>query len=755
MIISQGTKKFESLENAKKRLKSDSTRVAIHGEKRVVTVRPQIVQSFPGSVEQLFELGMKLGGHPLELFKVERQACEDRDATKEFVIARTLVLHDWLWEQKYGEIMSQLTIFLKRTIEEGSFEGDIKQYETVRDFIATLDSSTQGLNAIQSDTRLVDVKSKIDSLISDTIGIPLSIRLRVEMTSEMHLWLNDPHSPYFAPQLIDTEYLPPSKLYLTLLKHPDLQKLHEEKTSKVYSDFLDQRLALVLYNQKQEEHFTGRGANKSSLLGEQTTPDIFDQLNDDQKKALLTLYFAKMNPIKIIQEAMVFASFSEHLLSNQHDELPPDYKNEMGEFFNGFGDLQELFDLFSENPNFQMQLLDEMMEEEMLEEMLEELEEDDEERDFEELQEIFDEHILLNDDLSLRDKGILAYALFANYGNIDLDYIADLSSVSKQTIRKSIKKLEDYGYINICLDCDDYHMNLELIDAEYLCTEVYEPFLDVLERDDLSWEAKAIFVWSEIKGADDPEEVVIWSTDRLSVVKKAYKELMDADLMFTGAQIADMKEHIENRHRELRVKVKEDTNAWYVGELKGLLKGILAASTPSTNLLNARYPNFENMLPIQVAVVADDPEIIQRLLDIKGIHIPRETVAETLGEIHPLMLAFEMESLQVIPVLLKREEFSRDLLLIRDCFEGIIERRASATCLVYALQYINNERKQGLVDYLLVSAVFANREDYASVLLDAGASPYAPLIEGEQSAMQFVIEHDLHTFVRLFNELAG
>lgn len=769
MYLIQGRKKFSTLEEAKENLDPEGGRIAIIGEERVATIRPQIVHNFPGTLEQLYELGLKLGGYPSEVYLKNKKHFDEQDLMKEMIFARTLAYLDWLWEKKYETILNDLISYLARIVKQSNLSKELNQYETVEQLLDAFKT-----NALREGKYVVvpaaeAMKEVINHEIKAQIGWALVEHLSSVAKNELDSFINDPYSPYFKE--VSVSGMPKTeKIYITLRKHPDIQKVFNDYARRIEQDLLQSKPTFLLQDQKSELIFARRESQVNDLFGESEeviSGNIFAHLSEQQKQTLLTLYFAKFNPIKLIHEAMVSASFGEHLLSEHESEIGEEMKEHIGYFLKELGDLQKLENIFLSHPLFAVEMMHDFIAKHFdgdtsdvdEENDLFDLDDEDEEDDFDfdqlvmdEYKSNFNEHILRNTRLSWREKGLLAYAFFVSDGYIDMDEIEEVSLHSKQTVRKSLKRLEELGVISYEMDFGGlYSINLEGLDDWSFVDDPYKSFFDFLTDDRLSWEAKGVNIWFEINGTEDPEDLVEWSTDKITAVKKIYKELHETGLIMSREDLLNIEDLYEEKVQMAKDRLKERVRTWYEEHLKHSLLVLLQSQTPSPALLNAKLPEQENMMAIQIATIAGDTEAVGKLLKIEGITLPLEVDFEDMEDMHPFLLALEMDIREMLPILLDSPAVTESESIIADALDHHIRRKGSIPCLQEAIQHLGGlENKQALLDWLLVTCLIEMEPGYAEVLLEAGASPEAPVIHEDESAMNIAQEHNIKEFIELF-----
>ncbi|MGV2886196.1 hypothetical protein [Paenibacillus taichungensis] len=610
------------------------------------------------------------------------------------------------------------------------------------------------------------MNDKIEQEIVSHIGVGLSKHLLNVMPKELDAWINDPYSPY-CKESLDFDEASYAECYLALRKHPDIQKVHDDFMMRVERDLLQAKPSLLLMKPNKESIFNRRESAVDNLIGDSSEggpKNIFGHLTEQQKQTMLQLYFAKYNPIKLIHEAMVSASFSEHLLAEHKGEIGDELKEHLDIFLNELGDLQKLENIFMSHPLFAADIIHDMLaghfenveDDEHDHDHLFIDEEDEDGREgylISEQKDYFNKNILQNTAFSWREKGLLAYAFFVNNGVIDLDDIEEVSLHSKQTVRKSLKRLLEIGAVTHDFSFDLYTIELgEFEDDYYFGDEPYTPFIEFFEDYDLSWEAKAINVWFEINGSGNPEELMKWSTDNLAAIKKAFKELEEAEFIMSNETVMEMKGIIDHTLSEIKETAKERVTAWYNENLKDTLHQMLRANKPSADMLNAKYPAQSGMTALQIVTIANDIEALRAILKIEGIDITDGLLVLDLENAHPLMLAFDMKNLEVLPILLDSSAIIENQELVGKAFKHLLDEENSGEVLKEALQHLGAaEYRQDMINWLLVACVMEMEPEYAQILLQAGASPNALIINGDESVKSFVNEHDLKVFIDLFN----
>ncbi|RRJ54841.1 hypothetical protein EHV15_35295 [Paenibacillus oralis] len=768
MYLIQGRKKFISLDEAKAKLDLEGGRVAIIGEKRVATIRPQIVQNFPGTLEQLYDLGLKLGGYPVEVYLKSKVQFDEQDSLKELFLARTFAYLDWLWEQKYEAITSDLISYLTQIIRQSNLVEDLAEYESVEQLLQVFKTNTLRDGNFTVVPATDAMKDRMEHEVLSHVGAALSKHLLSSMQKELNAWINDPYSPFFKEPL-DFDEISYTKCYQILRKHPDIQKVHNDFISKMERDFLQMKPLFLLMKPNKEPAFNRRESTLEDLFrdsNEGGPKNIFGHLTEQQKQTMLQLYFAKYNPIKLIHEAMVSASFSEHLLVEDEGEIGEEMKEYLSIFLNELGDLQKLENIFLSHPLFAAELVHELISKHFEEDAVEKPDHDelfdiDEDVDkglgeliIEDYKRFFNENILRNTNLSLSEKGLLAYAYFVNGGYIDLDEIEDVSVHSKQAFRKSVNHLLELGLLSVkkeygnllVMDFDEpENNNIVLVDS-------YDPFVGFLSDTQLSWEAKGINTWIELNGMENPEDLVMWSTDKITTLKKSFKELHEVGILLTKEEFEDIQAFFEEKSVLVKKQIKEKISLWYDEHLKSSLQVLLQSNHPPIDFLNAKIPAQNNMMAVQIATIANDAEMVRSLLKLEGIVLPLKVDSlDDMGEMHPLLLAIEMDNPELLPVFFELSSVLDNQYLVGETFTLLIKRKGPLSCLREGIKLLEGaEYRQDLLNWLLVTCVLKMQQDYAEALLEAGASPEEPIINGGETALGLAEKHGLHVFLDLF-----
>jgi ankyrin repeat protein len=154
---------------------------------------------------------------------------------------------------------------------------------------------------------------------------------------------------------------------------------------------------------------------------------------------------------------------------------------------------------------------------------------------------------------------------------------------------------------------------------------------------------------------------------------------------------------------------------------------IFAADAASAELLNARYPSKYDLNAIQLATLADDGEMIQKLLQIEGLQMSDPFQKDQ----HPLLLGFRSGSHKAVTTLLKDIRISEQPELISVFFGNVIMDEVPADVLVSYLDAYNSDIKDELISKMLLPALMRKNKEIMEVLLKAGASPTAVIVDNK------------------------
>jgi hypothetical protein len=769
MILSQGRKTFLSLEEAKKQIKPDGERVSVIGDARAVTIRSEIVRSFPGTIEQLYDLGIKLGGYPLDFFKSNRKQCEELDAAKELVMARAIAFMEWQWEHQHPRIIEDISMSLRTVIEKNGLLQEADKHGTISDFLLSfrLDAFDKDSKAVKA-TGMELMEDNIRYQIGQIIGLKLSAHLQATMPKELGMWINDEFNECFVEKWDVEQHQAHSneELYRVILQHPDIRNLRDDFMERVRGEFYRLSPAVVLLEQRSKN--TNRVAGSEEPVTEIYKPsDIIKSLSQEHIQALLTLYFAKFNPLKLISEAMIFTSFTEYLADNNAVEVPEEIKKHMASIASELGDLQELENIFSKHPLFTAQLVSDMMfgagDENGFSfgfgtsdiDVQPEFNPYGPQYEGEEKEEghklAFGHHILRNPELSWREKGMLAYSYFMGDIDLDIDDLTNLGPHSKQTIRKSLKQLEEIGAAKKCGNCDILHMNIDFLGERCIFVfNPYEPFEDFLTNDELSWEAKGVYCWFKIIGSTNQEALEAFSKDRLSSLVKAFEELSDGNMILSQLEVEQLREIVDDEMAEQMEITKETFVDWYEESLKPILKQIINMPKLNADVLNARYPAFDNYSAVQLATIAGDIEMVEALLKVEGIELYEEYRDVT----HPLHLAYVYDAENMIPLLMKFPQISTNEEDVGSFVLRIILEGAPVSMLKATMQHLESVYKQPMLDRMMNVAIVEATVDHVMTLLELGASPNTVVFKG-RSALELTKENGMLDLYRLLKKFAS
>lgn len=681
MLLYQGRKKFESIKNAQKELDPAGRRICLHNDELVVTIRPLVVQTFPGTVEQLFELGLKLGGTPIEVWIQNKKRCEDIDARKELALAKILQLMEQGFNAQGQLWKSRLTEYLRSLIELGLGSSNDIRYDSFEKVSDLLLSFVVPGEAGKEIVALQRFSIEINNSITDDLGLYVVTYL-LQSSKELMTLIRDPYSPYFNSNW--ESILDPNErnvmLYRTLLEQPDLKTHHMDVVNRIKKDLYDLNPILL------KEVRNRANLPLNTLIPESKEEwNISDFLRDISKDALLlllSLYFDMYNPLSVAHNSYLGALMMKDVLTATEDII--NVENNVQEAFikKVDGDIPLLRELISKlelNKEFMFNHIIDM--EEQDEEMDFDLEDllDEEEDDFDERILHFMLTVLEDSRLSWKAKALYAYVFFEGFGSCDIQSLVDKSSDNKQALKSGLKELEkqEYGFCD--KDMFSLYLQPEEFDDDLEDEETLEEFSSVLENSTLSWKAKGMALFSIINGPFLSESILLrMSGDSKQSIKEGLKELQDCKCI----DIAILEEMFEDtpgqRMGTLLMDNKDNISSWYHHELRTQLHTWLQVPNPSIHLINAIYPSMRELTALEMAVIADDVETVERLIILEGINLP----LKTLDKLSITQTALICGSYCSLRALLNNEQVRKDQLsMFMTVVTGISEEIADLSIL--------------------------------------------------------------------------
>jgi len=739
VLIYQDRRKFTSLDDARMNVDVSGRRVAIIHEDKVVTIRPHVVKSFPGTLDQLFQLGLKLGGYPVEVYKQRNRECEYRDETKELIFTRTIAQMNFLAEKKREQILRDLLNQLRMMTDQLKLWSSVSDHSSISDYllsfrVASDSTSITGMEAFEH---------YIDRFVVERIGVEVANYLRSNYLNELRVWINDRYSPYFLKKFSGS--LTASDVYAIFLQHPDLHDLHNEIKKKIRNDFykLNPQLLFVssehtLDNQEyitehKTEYFSEH--NRIDLFFHEkpwVTEQIFEVFDKQQILYILSTYFRILNPIQIVHEMMALSSMSQLFLKDHKHLLDQESVKQLESFVQRMYPLKEYEIKFFANPEIvESHKRSRRKTEEDLAMQFELSMRTGQPLDGGEFaaKTWFKERILKKRTLSWGEKGILAYAFFVGKGKIEISKLAELSSQKLFYIKQMIQRMEKNQVIYYCNRCNCFHMT-ETRDFEWRkgpCSfgeGIEQSFHYFMYDHELSWEAKGLYTWMQCTDTLEPDLDLFYSlsNDPMEIVERAYQELFDQGYVAFMRDEANIeKQALEFLH--LR-KVCEE---WYSKELRPVLQMLFETNSATSELLNVRFPSKYDLNPLQFAALMDDDEMIKKMLQVEGLQMNDPFQMD----FHPLLLAFRSGSHRAVTTLLQDIRISEQSELITLFFGNVIMDEVPAEVLVRYLDAYKSGLKDELISKMLLPALLRKNKEIMEVLLKAGASPNAVIVDNK------------------------
>ncbi|MEK5357755.1 hypothetical protein [Paenibacillus sp. FSL L8-0709] len=716
MFLYQGRRKFESFSAAKQELDPVGRRICIHNEERVVTIRPAVVQTFPGTIEQLFELGLKLGGTPLEVWKENKKRCEEMDASKELAFAKSIQLMEQGYNAHAEQWKSQLTEYLKSLIEFGLENGDVVRsdsFEKVSDLLLSFMMSDEEGNKILA---LQLFSNQIHKLVTDNLGTYV-ISYLLQFSKELMALIRDPYSPYFNSNW--EGILDPNErnimIYKTLLEQPDLKVHHLDVVNRIKNDLFE--MNPVLMKEVQNRTLLPLKNLVPESQEEWKMKDFLRDISPEALSLLLSIYFGLSNPLTIAHDVYLSAVMMKDVLLGSGDLLELD--NQAQEAFiqkieSDVPLLRELIEKLEVNKDFLLEHMIELDKEEFSEEWLEhDIEDlfDEDDLMYGKYIDYFEETVMDDSELSWKAKALFSYVFFVESGYCYIDSILEESKESKQVVLLGLKELEKqgYGFIN---DNQVFSLHMHPEDLDDEDDEVLEAFISVLENEGLSWKAKGIGLFYILYGFASEFLLENVSIDSSRSIKAGLKELMENGLIpnVNHMTVSERKTIIA------LLDIKNGVKDWYNLVLQPEIRSWLKGSIPSIHLLNAIYPSMANLTALEMAVIADDVQMVDYLLQLENIELPVRSVDKP-SITQTALICGSFSSLQV---LLRDERIKNDkdslymtiicgiieetdLAIIRDLLMTGIDLNATSFSLPSPLQIALQKKKLdlGLIKLLL------------------------------------------------------
>ena len=740
MIISQDRRRFSSLDDAKNNLDLAGRRVAIILNDKVVTIRPQIVTTFTSTQLQLFQLGEKLGGYPLDVYKERKRECEHRDETKEFIFSYSLAHLNYIADIHSGLIVQELEKLIRHTTNKDSRTQTLTEQVNTTHFLLSNEADQNDATI----TTIKDLDGMIDLLVSQTIGVEVASYLKLNVHNELRIWINDRFSPYFINKY--TESLSALEVYKLLIQHPDIRDLHHSIIKKVEHDFykanINKQLEIHIVgdpsSEIREDNYQHESLQKTDISIESNhtrsfynkkkwhTEEIFDVFSKEQILSLLHTYFNIINPIQVIHDLIADNLMSQLYIKDNKDSsqklaTPVHNVNLLIECERKFNENQKILDSHQLQRLKTKHELANHFERSMRSDPLEE-------DDGSAAKTWFKERILDRSSLTWGEKGVLAFSFFLSKGILNTDKLLEINTQSKPMLKKIIKNLLDKEILFISSERSIYHMKDTKdfdwnVERELHVVFPLQSFESFMFDNELSWDAKGLYTWMQCTDTIEPdtEYLLSLSSSRRDDVERAYNELLEQGYVV----YLDNAATVQNQAIE-HLYIKEACVDWYYRELGPLLRQVFSINDVSVDLLNAKYPSKYNYNAIQLAAMANDEEMIRKLIKVDGLDLTYLS-----HEDNPLLLAFRSGSNQAVTILLKESYIAEHTDLVSFFFSNVVMEEVPTDIIVRYLAAYHSQSKDEVVSRLLLPALMRRNRNIIEVLLQAGASPHAFIVDGK------------------------
>lgn len=747
MFISQDRNQFYSLKEAQKGIDESGGRVAICQSDQVVTINPQVVKNFPGTIKELFDVGRVLGMYPIEVYKQIKSDCELRDHAKELVYTRAIGHMVFLSEQRAIKLLDDLLCFVRSLIEANNLQTSIPLHNSVMDFLLSFRMKVEDRKNLVSITALQACEEYLEQLIIQSIGVALIHYLRSSSPDELQICISDPYSVFNVDIGGNLES---EELYKLLLHHPGILSHHEQIKNKIRND---------VYYANPLEVFTD---SNSTLIEEPkpiihvepwNTKDIFNVFSKEQIYTILNTYFSIMNPIQVIQELTTLRSMARLFLKEHREAFEKENIEQLEELVQKINQLREFEHIFQANPQLaQTHYLkqDNDGHLEVSNTNVSEFEDDwlEDHVDSKWAKEWFNDTLLERRDLTWEEKGVLSFVYFVGAGSLNFDKMMKYSHTPRSALRKTVDRLESEGVLISCEECGAYHLKSisELdwhIGKSLLCQLPIESFKGFIKDDELSWDAKGIYTWIQCSGNKhyDIKQLTSLSNNPPLLVEQAYYELIDQGYL---VQVENIDQQLKNDVHSCK---KENILKWYEEELKPALQKLLTLPGDLSNILNAKYPAGCDFTAIQVASISDDVEMVGALLQINELILHD---SDDLHQ-HPLLLALYCGNHAAAEKLLEDQRVVNQSEIINIFFGNAIMEEIPPHQLSSYLSKLRIPDKKQVVSKLLLPALMRLNRDVIRELLKAGASPYIEIVN-KKTAMDIAKDREEVDIIMLFKE---
>jgi hypothetical protein len=755
VFISQDRRMFSSLLEAQNQIIESGRRVVIGNEEQVVTFRPQTVKTFPGTIEQLFELGKKLGAYPIKVFKKKKRECEKRDHSKEVAFSKTIGHMIFLSEQRANTLVHYLLLYVRSLIDRLELHHLARVDGVVSDLLLSfrIDISREG--DLYSVTGMEACEEHLEKLVVEMFEKDLIRFLKENEEDNLRVWINDPYSAFNTKYSVKTS---DAVLYKILLQHPDILQQHKACKERIRSEFYNLDANLIFTRESPQSIEINTNSDFSSSIRLWNTKDIFEIFTKEQIYTILNTYFSLMNPIQVIQELTTYRSMIQVFLKDHRDVYDPNTIEQLETLLSKMDRLREFEPIFQANPqilhaHYIKQFKIAQMNSDYFNGIKIEGDQGMDRKDDERPKEWFKETILERKELTWEDKGILSFAFFLGAGCLELDEIMKYSHSPRSVLRRTIQRMESNKVLLTCDDCGSLHIKWvsELgweQGVELLHQLPMKSFESFIKDDELSWAAKGIYTWikcSDSSSIYEIEKLAALSNTPPQLVELAFHELIDQGYVVQPgvSGTADLQ---ANEHR----RIKDILSEWYINELRPALNALISLPGEKAHVLNAKYPTKYGYTAIQTASIVDDVAMVEALLKVDGIMI---LDSNDLTQ-HPLLLSYYSGSHAATERLLEDRRVIEQEELINIFFGSAIMEEIPAEQLCKYLNKLDVPDKSQVVSKFLLPALMRKNEDAIRVLLKAGACPHTVIVD-KKTAMDIAKDREEVDIILLFKQYSN
>lgn len=745
MFISQHRIQFSSLEEAQTKIDEGGRRVVIGNGEEVVTIRPQIVKSFPGTIEQLFEIGKKLGSYPIDIFKLKKRELELQDHSKEIAFSRTIGHMIFLSEQRANSFVREMFEFLRSLIERLNLKELVLGHKEVSDFLLSFRTDVNRNGMTVSITGMEACEGYLDELVIRKFGEEIIQYLKEHVEDHLRNWINDSFS-VFSSQY--SEDLSADHLYKILLEHPDILLQHEEIKSKIRSEFYNSNPNLIIETDLLKDNDTTSDLDLGYPSESWDTKGLFEVIIKDQIHKILTTYFSLKNSCQVIQELTTFRSMVKLFLRDHRETIDAKSVEHLEELLTQWNKRE--YEVISKaNPqSVHAHYLKQFKIEQLSSDFFNtEGDQFVEQSGSEQAKEWFINNILSRKELTWEEKGILSFTFFLGSGFLNFDELMKFSNTPRSMLRKTVQRLEEKEVLLTCDDSGSLHIKwISDLDWKHgidlLSQLPLMSFESFIKDDELSWDAKGIYTWIKCNDLSlyEIDTLTSLSSTPIQLVELAFHELIEEG--YIVHTVSGLELHPSDHNR-----VKESLLEWYQCELRPALQALLSLPGEKSHILNAKYPTKFGYTAIQIASIIDDVAMVEALL--RNDHIIMLDSNDLMQ--HPLLLAYNSESHSATEKLLEDRRVIEHDELINIFFGKAIMEEIPAGQLSKYLHKLCIPDKREVVSKFLLPALMRKNEEAIHALLQAGASPNTIIVQ-QKTAMDIAKEREEIDIILLFKQ---